>query len=167
MLDVPWKKNLVAIIVAEFVALIGLNFSNPFLPFYVQHVGDLSTRDTAFWAGLATGVSGIAMFFSAPVWGILADRYGRKPMVLRAQLGAGIVLALMGVAPNLFLVVVLRFALGLLAGTVAIGAVDRITGQVRPVDKIICIVDRNIPGRRSHGKAGTGNSDLSTNLRFH
>ncbi|GAI99003.1 unnamed protein product, partial [marine sediment metagenome] len=59
------------------------------------------------------------MFFSAPIWGIVADRWGRKPMVLRAMFGAGTVLALIGLAPDIYYVIALRFAQGLLSGTVA------------------------------------------------
>ena len=59
------------------------------------------------------------MFLSAPLWGIIADRWGRKLMVLRAMFGAAVVLALTGLAPNIYYVIALRFAQGLFSGTVA------------------------------------------------
>ena len=46
-------------------------------------------------AGLAASGLGAAMFFIiSPVWGILADRFGRKAMVMRAMFGGAIILSL-------------------------------------------------------------------------
>ena len=97
----------------------GFSFVNPFMPLFIQELGNFTNQQAAFWAGIATSVGGIAMFFIAPIWGILADRWGRKPMVLRAMFGAGVVSALIGLAPNVYYVVALRFTQGLLSGTVA------------------------------------------------
>ena len=97
----------------------GFSFVTPFMPLFIQELGAFTTQQAAFWAGMATSATGIAMFFSAPLWGIVADRWGRKPMVLRAMFGAGVVLALVGLAPNIYYVVALRFTQGLLSGTVA------------------------------------------------
>ncbi len=97
----------------------GFSFVNPFMPLFIQELGAFTNQQAAFWAGIATSASGIAMFFSAPLWGIIADRWGRKPMVLRAIFGAGTVLALIGLAPNIYIVIALRFTQGLLSGTVA------------------------------------------------
>jgi len=114
-----WRKNLYTIFVAEFIVVMGFSFVIPFMPLFLQELGNLTNQQAAFWAGIATSLGGIAMFFVAPIWGILADRWGRKPMVLRAMFGAGIVLALIGLAPNIAYVIALRFVQGLLSGTVA------------------------------------------------
>ena len=97
----------------------GFSIVKPFMPLFIQDLGAFTNQQAAFWAGMATSASGIAMFFSAPLWGIVADRWGRKPMVLRAMFGAGTVLALVGLASNIYLVIALRFIQGLLSGTVA------------------------------------------------
>ncbi len=114
-----WQKNLYAIFVAEFIVIMGFSFVSPFMPLFIQELGAFTNQQAAFWAGIATSASGIAMFFSAPLWGIVADRWGRKPMVLRAMFGAGTILALIGLAPNIYYVIALRFTQGLLSGTVA------------------------------------------------
>ncbi|MBA7699645.1 Multidrug resistance protein MdtG [subsurface metagenome] len=119
MTSESWRRNLYAIFVAEFIVITGFSFVNPFMPLFIQELGNFTNQQAAFWAGIATSVSGIAMFFSAPIWGIVADRWGRKPMVLRAMFGAGTVLALIGLAPDIYYVIALRFAQGLLSGTVA------------------------------------------------
>jgi len=57
------------------------------------------------WIGMfATGI-GVTFVVSAifsPVWGSAADRFGRKPMLLRASLGMAVVIALMGFATSVY-----------------------------------------------------------------
>lgn len=130
----PWQKNLYAIVVAEFIVLIGFNFSTPFMALFVQELGSFTNKEATLWAGISVGISGIAMFFSAPLWGIMADRWGRKPMLLRAQFGSAVVLALMSIAPNITLFIALRFILGTLAGTVA--AASALVATTTPRDRI-------------------------------
>jgi len=98
-----WQKNLYVIAIAEFVVIMGFSFVTPFMPLFIQRLGNFTTQEAALWAGIATGSGGIAMFLSAPVWGIVADRWGRKPMLLRAQFGSAIVLALAGMSPSIHL----------------------------------------------------------------
>jgi len=114
--------------------IVGFSFVNPFMPLFIQELGNFTNQQAAFWAGIATSATGIAMFFSAPMWGIIADRWGRKPMVLRAMFGAGTILALVGLAPNIYYVITLRFAQGLLSGTVA--AASALVASLTPRNKM-------------------------------
>ena len=114
-----WRKNLYTIFIAEFIVLVGFSFVVPFIPLYIQQLGEYNPREAALWAGIASGLSGMAMFISAPLWGMVADRWGRKPMLLRAQFGSAVILALTGLSPNVYTLIALRFVTGLLSGTVA------------------------------------------------
>jgi len=105
--------------VAELLAMTAFTFVDPLIPLYIQKVGDLTTKQAAFWAGTAASGMGIVMFLISPIWGMLADRYGRKLMVLRAMFGGAVVLTLLGLAPNVYFIVVLRWMQGLLTGSVA------------------------------------------------
>jgi DHA1 family multidrug resistance protein-like MFS transporter len=117
-----WRKNLYAIAAAEFIALLGFSLFNPFLPLYMQQLGNLPTSKAAFWSGIATGCSGLMMFLSAPLWGILADRWGRKPQLLRAQFGGAVLIAAYILAPNIYAFVAMRALQGILTGTVTAAA---------------------------------------------
>ncbi len=134
MASESWRKNLYAIFAAQFLVMMGITSINPFLPLFIQEVGSFTSREAALWAGIATGGLGVAMFFSAPIWGIVSDRWGRRPMVLRAQFGIAIIMALMSLAPNIYYVVSLRFIQGLLAGTVS--AASALVASATPRDKI-------------------------------
>jgi len=59
------------------------------------------------------------MAFASPVWGVLGDRYGRKPMLIRSMLGGGITVGLIFLAQNPVQLVILRLAQGATSGTVA------------------------------------------------
>ena len=134
MVSESWRKNLYLIFVTEFVVIMAFSFVNPFLPLFIQELGDFNNKQAAFWTGIALGGGGLAMFLSSPVWGIIADRWGRKPMVLRAMFGASVILALMGIVSNVYAFIALRCSQGLLAGTVA--AASALVAADTPRNKI-------------------------------
>lgn len=71
---------------ATFASLGGANLAMPFIPLYIQReLGVADPRDAAIWAGTATAGTGLAMAIMAPLWGMYADRHGRKAMLVRAQ----------------------------------------------------------------------------------
>ncbi len=114
-----WQKSLVVISIAEFLAVAGFAFITPFLPLYVQHFGNFTENETAWWSGVAIGGGGLAMCLSAPIWGILSDRYGRRPMLLRALFGGVAVTALYILVTNVYAFIGLRILQGIFTGTVS------------------------------------------------
>ena len=93
-------------------------FILPFMPLFVQQLGHFSTDEAALWSGISIGVSSIALFLSGPFWGIVSDRWRRKPMVLRALFGSAVIQSLAALSPNIYVFVMLRFLQGLFSGTV-------------------------------------------------
>ena len=71
----------------------------------------------ALWAGIALSSAGLTFAIFAPVWGLLADRYGRKPMVCRAMFGGALVIFLMSFARTMPQLVMLRMCQGVLSGS--------------------------------------------------
>lgn len=59
------------------------------------------------------------MAIASPIWGLLGDRYGRKPMLLRSMLGGAITVGLIFFARSPIELVVLRLLQGATSGTVA------------------------------------------------
>jgi DHA1 family multidrug resistance protein-like MFS transporter len=128
-----WQRNLWAIFAAELLVMIGFSFVFPFLPLYIANLGSYSAQQASVWAGIAEGAGGIGMFISSPIWGMLADRYGKKPMVLRAMFGGAISVALLAIAPNVSFVIIMRFLQGVLSGTVA--AASALVASMTPSNK--------------------------------
>jgi DHA1 family multidrug resistance protein-like MFS transporter len=113
-----WQQTLVMVWITEFVALIGFAIVMPFLPFYVQELGVTDEAQVKFWSGLLLSAQAITMSIFAPIWGSLADRYGRKLMLERAMFGAAVIITLMGFAKTPQQLLVLRAIQGCLTGTV-------------------------------------------------
>ncbi|MEP7104979.1 MAG: MFS transporter, partial [Chloroflexota bacterium] len=116
---------------AEFTAIFGFSFCFPFLPLYLRDLGLHTQNELAFWSGLAGGASGFALAVTSPIWGAIADRYGRKSMLVRAMIGGGVTVVLMGFARGPIDLVVLRFLQGATSGTVAAATALVATGTPR------------------------------------
>ena len=112
-----WKKNLVAVWISQFLSFAGLTFAMPFIPFYIQSLGIESIAERNFWIAMfvSAGYTAVAIF--APVWGNLADRFGRKPMLLRANFSNSLLMIAMAFAPNVVVLVILRGIMGIFTGT--------------------------------------------------
>ncbi len=114
-----WRRTLYTIWFTEFIAIVGFAFVIPFIPYYIQQLGVTDPKEVALWAGLAQSSQSLSLAVMAPVWGVLADRYGRKMMVLRATLAGAVLMALMGFVTNVQQLVLLRALQGVFTGTVA------------------------------------------------
>ena len=66
----------------------GFALSTPFAPYFIQELGVTDLNQVKLWATAAAAGAPFSMAIVSPLWGILADRYGRKPMVMRATFGA-------------------------------------------------------------------------------
>jgi len=115
---VLWRRNLYILFGVQFLALAGFSIVMPFLPLYIKELGVVTGGSIAFWSGMVFSSQAVAMMISAPVWGVIADRYGRKLMLVRASLGGAILLAVMGFAQNAEQLTLLRFFQGFVTGTV-------------------------------------------------
>jgi DHA1 family multidrug resistance protein-like MFS transporter len=113
-----WEKNLYAVWVAQFLALMGANLVFPFIPFFVKELGIESESDAALWSGILATATGAMLFVSSPLWGSLADRFGRKNMLLRAYAGATVTITLQAVVQNVWQLFILRGLQGAFVGTI-------------------------------------------------
>jgi len=117
---VIWRRNLAALWLAEFTAILGFSFAFPFLPLFLHRELHIpSGSQLAFWTGISAGATGFSLAITAPIWGRLADRYGRKPMLVRAMIGGAISVGLMGLAQSALQLTLLRSLQGASSGTVA------------------------------------------------
>ncbi|HEY3108087.1 MAG TPA: MFS transporter [Chloroflexota bacterium] len=114
-----WRRNFTILWLSQLVAMLGFSTAIPFLPLYVQRLGVTEPAAAAAWAGAMSSFGALTMAFMAPVWGALADRYGRKPMVTRSMIVGGGIVALMAAANDVRQLLLLRSIQGAFSGTVA------------------------------------------------
>jgi DHA1 family multidrug resistance protein-like MFS transporter len=112
-----WKKTLYIMWLAQFSSLMGFSFVLPFMPFYVRQLGVEGDANIAWWAGIASAATSFTLTIFSPIWGHVADRYGRKVMVLRSMFGGAVVLLLTGFARNITELCILRALQGAVTGT--------------------------------------------------
>lgn len=111
-----WQRNLAVCMFGSFTTIIAMTLLLPFLPLYVEQLGVKDHAAIVQWSGAAYGATFLSAALVAPLWGRLADRYGRKPMLIRASLGMAVAMALIGLAGNVWQLVGLRLLAGLLGG---------------------------------------------------
>jgi len=109
--DIRAVPTLFLIVVID---LVGFGLVIPLLPFYAVRFGASPQLVTALLA-----VYSLMALLSAPLWGRLSDRIGRRP-VLMSSLAAGVLAYLwMGAADALWMVFAARSLAGVCAGNIA------------------------------------------------
>jgi MFS family permease len=111
-----WKRNLFVCLIGSFTTVIAMTSLLPFLPLYVEQLGISGHAAIVQWSGIAYSATFLAAALVAPLWGRLADRYGRKSMLVRASIGMFVATALMGMAHSIWQLILLRAFAGLAGG---------------------------------------------------
>lgn len=111
-----WKRNLAIAWIGCFLTGAAFSLVMPFLPLYIEQLGVSGHSALNIWSGLVFSITFLFSAIASPLWGGLADRKGRKLMLLRSALGMAIVMMLMGLAQNIWHLLILRACLGLLGG---------------------------------------------------
>lgn len=111
-----WKRTLIILSVSQLLSAIGFSMIFPFLPNYVEALGSSTGTSLVFWAGAVFSAQALTMMVASPLWGAVADRWGRKPMVARAMFGGAVIILLMGFAQSAEQLTLLRAIQGLITG---------------------------------------------------
>ncbi|HYM50312.1 MAG TPA: MFS transporter [Candidatus Limnocylindrales bacterium] len=133
-LSPSWRTSLYATCFAQMTAMLAFGFVLPFLALYLKELGVQSDRAIELWSGALVASTAVSLAIFSPVWGALADRRGRKLMVLRAMIAGGFVLAAMGFVQNVFELLGLRILQGAVTGTVA--ASTALVSTIVPKDRL-------------------------------
>lgn len=115
--EINWQQNLRVAWLGNFFTGASFSLVMPFMALYVEQLGAPQNK-VEWYAGLAVSLSALTSALIAPVWGRLADRYGRKPMMVRASLVMTFTMGGLAFVPNVFWLLVLRILNGLFSGYV-------------------------------------------------
>lgn len=97
----------------------GMSMVVPFLPFYIRELGVTDPSSVEKWSGLVFAGPFVFSFLLTPVWGALGDKYGKKPMVIRAITGLALSQFLIGISGNVYHLLLFRLFQGAASGFIA------------------------------------------------
>jgi DHA1 family multidrug resistance protein-like MFS transporter len=131
--DPNWRRTLHIMTFCQLITSIGFSSIFPFLSLYVKSLGSVISIGTDLLAGMVFSCQALTMMIASPVWGAVADRWGRKPMVERAMFGGAVILLLMAFVRSAEELVILRAVQGLITGT--IGAANALVAAAVPRER--------------------------------
>lgn len=108
-------KRLTVLMATVFVDMIGYLIVLPTLPFYAKRLGARPVVIT-----MMISCFFLAQLLTAPLWGRLSDRYGRRPALLAGLVSSAIAFALFGLANSIFLLFLFRLVQGAGGGTTGV-----------------------------------------------
>jgi MFS transporter, DHA1 family, multidrug resistance protein len=126
----PWQRTLYIMFSAQLITAIGFSSIWPFFPLYVKQLGSSTGTSLELLSGLVFSSQAFTMMIASPIWGTLADRYGRKLMVERAMFGGSVILLGMAFVQSAEQLVLLRAIQGLVTGTTA--AANALVASITP-----------------------------------
>ncbi|GAN53739.1 MFS transporter [Tanticharoenia sakaeratensis] len=111
-----WQRNLGIAMFGAFTTVLATTLLVPFLPLYVETLGVHGHEAVAEWSAIAFGATFLSAGLTAPLWGMVADRFGRKIILVRASLGMAVCIALTGMVHSIGQLVAIRLLTGLVGG---------------------------------------------------
>jgi DHA1 family multidrug resistance protein-like MFS transporter len=115
---INWKKNLFFIWLSQFLSLAGFSSCMPFIPKVMEYSLGITDKAERLQYISAYHFSGMISLCAAMIfWGMLADRFGRKMMLLRASFAAAVFYPLLAMVPNIWLLLLIRFCCSFFSGT--------------------------------------------------
>lgn len=109
-----WRKNLWMLWIGALVTSASFSMVVPFLPLFLIKLG--VHHNLNIWSGALFSAAFLTAALMSPFWGSLADKYGRKPMILRSGFSLCAVYILTAFVTNPYELLGLRMVQGLLAG---------------------------------------------------
>jgi DHA1 family multidrug resistance protein-like MFS transporter len=77
-----WRRTLTLMVIMQATMATSFSISQPFMPFFLEQLGLRPMSAVSLWAGYIGGVQAFTIALVSPFWGSVADRYGRKLMVM-------------------------------------------------------------------------------------
>jgi len=111
-----WQKNLLSLWLGCFITGLGTSQLLPFLPLYISQLGHYTTEQLTLWSGIAFSMTFLVSAIVSPLWGKIADKRGRKLMLIRATVGMAIAIICQGLAQSVWQLCLFRGIMGLASG---------------------------------------------------
>jgi DHA1 family multidrug resistance protein-like MFS transporter len=128
-----WQRTLWVIVAGQLLTSLGSSFVFPFMPLFIQEIGVPDLREATLWAAAANSVQAVSLGIMAPIWGTLADRRGRKPMLVRSLIGCGVFIGAAGFSHSPIHLLICRTLQGTVSGTIS--AASALVAAISPRER--------------------------------
>jgi len=108
-------KRISILMATAFVDMIGFAMVFPLLPFYA-----LRLQAPEWVIGWMIAVFSIAQLASAPLWGRVSDKYGRRPAIIAGLLAGAVSFTVFGFATSIWMLFLSRLIQGVGGGTTGV-----------------------------------------------
>jgi DHA1 family tetracycline resistance protein-like MFS transporter len=108
------RGPMLALFLTVFVSMTGFGIVIPVTPFFGLHLGASATEIT-----YTLGAYSLGQLIASPLWGRLADRYGRRPILIGTLALTALSYIALAYAQTIHEIGAIRFAAGLAAGNIA------------------------------------------------
>jgi DHA1 family multidrug resistance protein-like MFS transporter len=113
----PWKRTMWILWGGVLLCSSSYTMSVPFLPLFLFELG-VDETTVNLWAGMVYSSAFLIGAIMAPFWGALADRYGKRKMVIRAGISLAVIYALFAFVTNPWQLIGVRLLHGFVGGFV-------------------------------------------------
>ncbi|KAJ4473031.1 hypothetical protein J3R30DRAFT_3296642 [Lentinula aciculospora] len=97
------------------------NVSTPFLLFMVKGEPNITDEaEIAFWTGILVATFFLTQFLTSLLWATIADRHGRRSVLIVSLLGSAVTCAIFGTSTSLQQAICVRLLQGIFAGAVGV-----------------------------------------------
>jgi DHA1 family multidrug resistance protein-like MFS transporter len=111
-----WRRTLWIMVGIQTLSVGSFFFALPFIPFQVEELGVHDPAAISVWSGIIFSINALTGALFAPLWGTVADRVGRKAMVIRSSIFGGLTAAMMAISPNVWFLTTSRALMGVAGG---------------------------------------------------
>ncbi|SFU32272.1 MFS transporter [Alicyclobacillus macrosporangiidus] len=130
----PWQRTLWVMCAVQGIMMMAFSSMSPFLPLYIEELGVRDPRAVDLWAGVIASSNFLIMALVSPLWGAIADRRGRKLMVLRTTVAISFFTFVMGWVHNVWELLGARVLQGAFSGYSA--SATALVATVVPEEKL-------------------------------
>jgi DHA1 family multidrug resistance protein-like MFS transporter len=119
--DAHWRRMLYTMWLAMFFVFLEWTLGMAFVPVFLQQDLGLTLQQAEYWMGLLLALPSAAMFVAQPLWGVYADRHGRKSVVIISVVFTSLLRSLWAFAHTPLTLLLIGIAAGVLGSGVVVG----------------------------------------------
>ncbi|MFI5272923.1 MAG: MFS transporter [Ktedonobacterales bacterium] len=114
-----WRVLLVFFTLAGVVESQAFGHLGAFTPLFLQQLG-VAQQQVPQWTGVLQSLGFVIGLPLLPFWGVWADRYGRKLIIVRSAYCEGIIFTVAALSPNVWVLALARFLGGFVLGNTGV-----------------------------------------------